>query len=422
MKLRNSSAAQFGLLLALSAAFAVLASCSGGGGGGGSSSGAPTSTNNNSGNPPVNNTQTIEVNLGPANNYVNGLFASVTLCVPGSSNCQTIDNVLVDTGSEGLRILSSQLNLSLPPVTGSSGNVLEECISFVDGSYVWGPVATADIQLAGEKASSIPLQIISASPSFAAPSDCASGGGPNENTVESLGATGILGIGNFRQDCGPACTATSSKVPAQYYFCPNSVCRAASVPLANQLQNPVWLFSQDNNGVLISLPSVPATGAQTVSGSLVYGIGTQSNNVLGAAQIYTTDVDGNFQTTYNGIAYRMSYIDSGSNAIYFLDASTLGIPECKGDNVGFYCPDSTVNYTATNTGLNGTSGQVSFSIANADALFRVNNGLNAAFINLGGDNSGSFDWGLPFFFGRNVFVGIEGQAATNGVLGPYWAY
>ena len=30
-------------------------------------------------------------------------------------------------------------------------------------------------------------------------------------------------------------------------------------------------------------------------------------------------------------------------------------------------------------------------------------------------------WGLPFFFGRNVFVAIEGQSTPAGV-GPYWAY
>lgn len=206
-----------------------------------------------------------------------------------------------------------------------------------------------------------------------------------------------------------------------YYLCPNSVCQVTSVPLGNQLQNPVWLFPQDNNGLSISLPSVPATGAQTVSGSLIFGIGTQSNNGLGTAQVYTTDSSGNFQTTYNNVSYSQSFIDSGSNALYFLDASMVGNKNCT-DSKSFYCPSSTISYVATNTGLNGTSGQAQFSIANADSLFGSNNGNNAAFSNLGGDNPGAFDWGLPFFYGRNVFVGIEGQAGPNGVVGPYWAY
>ncbi|HUZ45981.1 MAG TPA: DUF3443 domain-containing protein [Terriglobia bacterium] len=406
---------QYALYALVAAVSLALAGC---GGGSGSSSNPAPST--------INNTQAVAVNSGPANNYINGLFTDVTICVPGStSNCQTISNVLVDTGSEGLRLLSSQVTLSLPPVIDNSSNGLQECVGFADGSYVWGPVVGADIQMAGEKASSVPMQLISSSSTYAVPSQCTSGGGPNENTVQLLGANGILGIGNFQQDCGAACTSAST-APPLYYLCPNSVCGLALVPLNFQLQNPVWMFPQDNNGVLISLPSILAGGAPAASGSLIFGIGTQSDNALGSAQVYTTDASGNFQTTYNNIAYSQSYIDSGSNAFYFLDHATLGIPDCS-DAPGFYCPGSTVNYTVTNTGQNGTTGPVSFSIANADSLFNSNGGANWAFNNLGGDtgtspSTDSVDFGLPFFFGRNVFVGIENETGPNGVVGPYWAY
>jgi len=414
MNLRNGSSVRLSVFAAATAAVLALAGCGG-------SSGSSSS----SGSTPVNNTQAVEVNVGPANNYVNGLFTDVTICVPGSSNCQTIPNVLVDSGSEGLRLLSSQVTLSLPAITDNSSNGLQECSGFADGSYVWGPVVGADIQIAGEKASSVPIQMISASPPFPVPSQCTSGGGQDENTVTSLGANGVLGIGNFQQDCGSACTSTST-APPMYYLCPNSVCQITTVPLLYQLQNPVWMFPQDNNGVLISLPSIAAGGAQTVSGSLIFGIGTQSDNALGSAQVYTTDTSGDFQTTYNSIAYSQSYIDSGSDSIYFLDSATLGIPDCS-DYAGWYCPSSTVNYTATNTGLNGTTGPVSFSIANTDALFSGNGGTNAAFNNLGGDSGTSpstdyFDFGMPFFYGRNVFIGIENETGPNGVVGPYWAY
>ena len=36
-------------------------------------------------------------------------------------------------------------------------------------------------------------------------------------------------------------------------------------------------------------------------------------------------------------------------------------------------------------------------------------------------NSDYFDWGLPFFYGRRVFVVMEG-ATVNGKTGPLWAY
>jgi Protein of unknown function (DUF3443) len=61
---------------------------------------------------------------------------------------------------------------------------------------------------------------------------------------------------------------------------------------------------------------------------------------------------------------------------------------------------------------------VTFTIANADALFSTS---NAAFNDLGATDFGAFDWGVPFFFGRNVFVAIDGQQTPSG-LGPYWAY
>ena len=412
MNVGSVSAARISLALGLLAGVLSLASC----GGGSSSSGT---TNNPP--PPVNNTQAVHVDMGPANTLPNGLFTDVTICVPGTTNCQTIPNIQVDTGSEGLRILSSRITLSLPQVTDNSSNALQECVSFADGSYVWGPVVTADIQLAGEKAASNPIQIISATPPFPVPADCASGGGQNQNSVAALGANGLLGIGVFQQDCGVACTSSSSQLPPVYYLCPSSFCSIASVPLTTQIQNPVWTFPRDNNGVLITLPSVPADGAPSVSGSLIFGVGTQTDNALGSAKVYTTDANGNFQTTFsNNVAYT-SFIDSGSNGIFFLDPATLGIPNCV-DNPSFYCPASTANYTVTNKGANGTTGPVSFSIANADALFNANSGTNAAFNDLGGENPNNFDWGMPFFLGRNVFVGIENMTGPNSVIGPYWAY
>jgi hypothetical protein len=353
-------------------------------------------------------------------------FVDVTICMPGTTTCTQISNVQVDTGSIGLRVLSSALGTlatSLPTFQDTSGDVLQECVQFQDLTYVWGPVAYADVKMAGETASSVPLQIISASPTFPVPASCLSGGvGPPLNTVTALAANGILGLAGFPQDCGGDCTTNSGSIIPQYFLCPSGVCTAQSVSTTNQLWNPVALFSSsDNNGVLISLPSIPAGGQASVAGSLIFGIGTQSDNALGSAHVYATDDYGNIQTTYNSVAYP-SFFDTGSTGYYVLDATTLastGIIECA-DAPGWYCPSSPPSSpTVTNMGYNGVSASFTFSIANADTLFSTG---FPAFNDLGGD-SGIYaptgteyvDFGMPFFFGHPLFIGISGQALPSGV-------
>jgi hypothetical protein len=361
------------------------------------------------------NVQAITVNLGPTGNYVNGAFTSVTLCVPGSSNCQTISGVLVDTGSVGLRILSSALTLPLPTQTGPNGNPVAECLPFIY-TYTWGPVQSADIEMSGEKASSVPIQVLSDT-TFPAPSQCTDSGLTPADTLQSLGSNGILGVGMFQQDC-PGCASTNSY--NVYFVCPSSPpCQPIAQPLAQQVQNPVSLFASDNNGVMIALPAVSSPEV-TISGSLVFGIGTESNNSLGSASVYTLDSSGNLTTQFNGQSYPDSFIDSGSNGIFFLDSGTTGIPDCSGSSSGFYCPSSVQNFSATNVGGNGTTATVSYSVADADSLFS-NNPSDSVFSQLAGPNPSSFDWGLPFFYGRNVFTAIDGKSTPQGD-GPYWAY
>jgi len=424
MTLRRHSVVPLSRLLAVVGGLIFLASC------GGSSSTPITTT------PPpstTNNTVDLSVNLGPTNDYVNGLFASVEVCEPGSTtSCATVANVLVDTGSEGLRLLSGAVSgLTLPAVTDSSGNAVQECIGFISLAYIWGPVVQADIHLGGETAASASVHIISESPQYAVPSSCIPTGpvGTPEdyNSVSALGANGILGVANFPQDCGSGCADTST-APAQYYSCPSGNCNITAVPTTatkGQVWNPVALFSTDNNGVLINLTSIASGGAATDAGSLIFGIGTQTNNALGSAQVYGVTDQGFFTTTYKGTEYTGSFIDSGSNAYYFLDSGTLGGLDCA-DNAGWYCPASPLSFTATNTGTNGTTGSVTFTIDNADSLFATS---DAAFNDLGGDSGNSpstdyFDFGVPFFFGRNVFVGIAGQTVTGVSNVPYgfWAY
>jgi len=376
---------------------------------------------------PVNNVQPVLMDYGPIVNgqYVgfnNTLYTTVIICVLVTIACQSIDHVLVDTGSTGLRIPASLVTLSLPYMTDTSNNPIGNCVQYADTTYQWGPLVKVDVQMAGEVASSVPIQIVGPTNFIAAPSLCTSGGTPAQ-TVAAMGANGILGVGLFRQDCGSACAAAAP--PAIYFTCPGSVCAAASVPLASQLQNPVWMFPQDNNGLAIVLPQVGAGGSVSLSGSMIFGVGTQSDNSLGGAQAQGADSDGNFTTTFNGKSYS-SFIDSGSSGYFFLDSTTTGLPNCasNGDASGFYCPASPVAFTAINSGPNPRGTGVPVSINNAFSIANALPLIDSSFVvfnNLGGPSTAAFDWGIPFFLGRTVFVGIEGQSSPAGT-GPYWAY
>jgi hypothetical protein len=190
------------------------------------------------------------------------------------------------------------------------------------------------------------------------------------------------------------------------------------VSLASQVINPVAALPRDNNGVIVQLPTVPGGVASSVSGSLILGIGTQSNNVPSGVTAYGADQAAEFTTTFSGTQY-VSLLDTGSNGLFFPSPSTIKLPACPSPNDAWYCPPAVTDLSATNSGAGGSpSGVVPFLIGNADSLFSTQNGV---FSELGGSAANSFDWGLPFFFGRSVFVGIEGTSSSLGT-GPYWAY
>jgi hypothetical protein len=379
--------------------------------------------------PAAANVSQLTVDAGPSGTgyNVNRLYTTVTVCSPDSTTqCQTIDHILVDTGSFGVRLLSSAMDttLNLKQSKGASGLPLLNCAQFVDLSFAWGPVATADVWLAGEKAARVPIQVI-ADPSFnSLAAACSSGTAITNATV--LGANGILGIGLFKEDCGSGCISNPHN--GFYYTCTDANCTAttgAKTSLAQQVQNPVPLFETDNNGVLIELPRVSAAGAPSLSGSLIFGIGTQSNNQWTSGAVLTTDAVGYVTTSLAGQNlpnnFTNSFIDSGSNGLFF-DST---ITKCGTSADGFYCPTSPVNLSATLVGANLATSAIAFSIDKATDLFA--GGVNHVLPTLAGDigdipgHPSTFDWGLPFFYGRRVFFGIEGQASTLGT-GPYYAF
>ena len=358
----------------------------------------------------ANNVLSVTVNgsLCSADSYLNKPCVSVTVCTPGTSTCQVIDDILLDTGSFGLRIFKQALNVSLSQVTGGSGSIAE-CVQFGDGSTDWGPVQIASVILGNEPAVQVPIQVID-STFGTLPALCRNA----DRTPPAAGFNGILGVGLFIQDCGLACANSARN--GMYYSCNQSICGGASVPLSSQVQNPVALLPQDNNGLIVQLPTVPTGGMPSVDGSLVLGIGTQSNNEPSGVTTYPANQVGEIITFFNGKIFS-SFIDSGSNGLFFPSSGLL--LNCPSPDSAWFCPSSTISLSASNARAFGSpSGVVSFQIGNFGSLV---NSSNNVFADIGGNGVGEFDWGLPFFFGRDVYYGFEGSTSSLGI-GPYFAY
>jgi hypothetical protein len=385
--------------------------------------------------PPTPNTLAVTVDSGPAaaTGQINHAYVTVHVCVPGSTTqCTDVDHVLLDTGSWGLRLVRSVLAagaVTLSAETDAQGQTIQECLH-LGGGDTWGPVVLADVTLAGEVAAKLPVQIMDDSPGVTPPSSCG-GNGLLLNDVTGFGANGLLGVGVFAEDCGTACVNASPPMEIYYGCTAAGVCTAENVARSAQVANPVAKFTADNNGFIVNMPSLQnANGDATVQGEIIFGIGTQTDNALPVTGLTVLGADpatGDFNATYNGgTTVLPALIDSGTDDYAFGDP---GIPACTDPPPfsgisfvgGYYCPavaPQTAFAVNTGVGVNNATNTVQFAIADPHTF--VANA--AAFINLaGGGGSIRFTWGMPFFYGRKVYFGIE-QKVSGAYTGPFYAY
>ena len=360
----------------------------------------------------------------------NILYATVSVCSPLDGQCVSIDHVQVDTGSVGLRVLASKVKgLNLPPlevVSGAAPLHARECYPFVIGG-MWGVNVNAVVGLGRQQTTRMAIQLVEddTNPASAMQptSDCiAAANGNVLNSAASLGSNGILGIGSTNIDCGQTCVAGDyTGTYVQYYACPpgalNATACSTTTPVAAnfQVSNPVFRLPLDNNGIVLVMPAVTNPGAATAAGELIFGINTSAsgNNQLPASlrKVYL-GLDStnnaaylNITTKYNGTIYQSSYLDTGTNGLFFDSA----IPACQGN--AWYCPTSNMSVSASlwDGGVSEVSASpitLPFQIGNAEALFSTN---NTAFSNAAGTapkGATTFAWGMPFFYGKKVFMSI----------------
>lgn len=410
---------------------------------------------------------TVNGSTCSADSYLNKPCVEVTLCDSSTGmKCEKISDILLDTGSFGLRVFKDSFTQLEPYDSAKQAKDFEffsksnagvngklvQCARFGDGSADWGPVMNARIVLGEENSVLAPIQVIDRD--FANYTDkcvnSADGSGPEESS-NTAGFNGILGVGLFEEDCGIDCEIFDTNIyfncdPANLSAPPQaSPCKKTKALVATeQLKNPISLLDVDNNGSIVQLPIVPKGGAASVEGNLILGIDTRTaasigyadNSVLSgvkkfkAAEENPGDNFAYFKTTYLGTTYPTSFLDTGSNGLYFDAPSSSVIADCSMLGAPwFFCPESELTLQATTESADGLiSSLINFKIIGFHKLLEP----NRVFYNLGGDQGEGdgnpnpdptigFDWGLPFFLGRNVYNGIKGTSSTLGT-GPYWAY
>jgi hypothetical protein len=342
----------------------------------------------------------------------------VTICDPNLTVCQTLSDILVDTGSSGLRVFKSALAPSLQSALAQhpviyQGSPVAECLPFADLTADWGAVQFARIELGTEPAVAVPIQVIDSSYGGTSVGQSACGGSVTlltNPTDPGSSANGILGLDLFQYDMG------------SYFSCNSSGCTAISGLPPTPVQNPVFLLPVDHNGIILTFPNIPSSGAASLTGSLTLGIGTRTNNQMMSNLTVYPYLPANattfaLTTSYKGNLYPLSYIDSGTNGLVVPDPL---IPLCTS---GFFCPPSTLALTAANQDIYGILQPALFQIANADTLFNSFNSGHFIFNNLGfpSGSSTQFIWGLPFFLGKTIYFAYNLSPTPIGT-GPFWAY
>ena len=288
--------------------------------------------------PGANNVLPIVVDAGPTGNYVNGAFATVTVCTPGH-------NHLSDDRSRAGRYRFDWLAASRQGSAG--GEARSNCISTADGrkrQCDW-PVQSIrrwlhlGIGRSGHDSDGRRDSVHRSERDRSRSADSDHWRPPRARRTRqllvrrasmraifsALGANGSSGRrdlpAGLRSGLRQRHATQRLLCLCQRYLQPDT-CRSA----AAGDQPGVGLRHRTTTESLIQLPSIPSGGTTTVTGSLIFGIGTQTNNGLGFGDRFRHRSERHTSPrplTAKPIA--AAIIDSGSNAYFFPSSGYPGI-------------------------------------------------------------------------------------------------
>ncbi|MGN4154908.1 DUF3443 family protein [Burkholderia gladioli] len=357
----------------------------------------------------------------------NRLLTSVTLCSDSTEkNCQTIDNIVVDTGSVGLKVYNYAVadgGASLADERDAEGNLIGICARYASG-YAWGRMKVVTLKMAGETARNLPIAVINGAPvsssdsvvdlnSLQVPSQCSTVNGVSQ-IRKFRDSNGILGVGTPFSDCGDCAVSTN------YFSCASSgSCLPTFLPSHMQTTQPVASFTADNNGLIIQLPNVDNFSVVPIVGQMIFGIGTQSNNQAVGVTAFSLNSAGRGLIAMNG-AISHVLVDSGTSVYEFQSGMSVNTNK-------FYAPSAATRVSATLSGVDSTGlGQNNQGSINFDVIDPAS-AIAARAVAIGGiatplaDANAAVVLGLPFFFGKRLYFGINGRNSSLGT-GPLVAF
>ncbi len=349
------------------------------------------------------NQMRIDVGGGAIENYSNIPLVSVTICQPGTDNCQTVNRIELDTGSVGLRLFSSLTKkLNLPAIKGPANQNIFECTSYGGGDSYWGPIRRADVKLGQEVASNVRIQTWQNVPNGVSCPIMAA-------QPEAGQINGILGVSFAHDDCADVGTDKNCGENAafHYYKCIGSRCSPLNNATSLAVSNPVLGLPHDNNGYVIDFPAVPAP-RNSIVGTIAFGLNSRKDNELGPAAAHELPVPANgwFHLKYHGQIYP-SRFDTGADTYDF--PAKFGLPMCD-----YLCPDQpTTIHLSVLTGdkinpfnIEITSPEEILNDSNVQVVPDMANLLLGS----------PFLMGMPFFYGKRVFFGLDRGANSPGFV------
>ena len=360
----------------------------------------------------------VEVRQLYSGDASNHLFVDVTVC-NAKQQCRTVPNVLVDTGSPGLRLHRQALGgLSLDEVTILDQRPLGKWSHFGSGD-LWSRVHWAQVRIGGvETTQAIPIELFDdPSPDEILPAGY--GSVDLRGQRDRIPGNGILGI-------SPRHHARTGYFvfEAPWGATSNGRWDRVFVGEAVQVVNPIVHFPAPyDNGSVISLPEVDwRAGQDSAQGWLGFGIGLPTEMLFPhGRRVISHELDASGQFPGKLGQHQVDLmLDSGTNLLR-LDLEHFGFAR-HGRFKDYYDPA-----TLTPIDLSVVSAAHEIKLAQplhigpADSLRKTLQGYGVLpMLAIGPEMPNGQEprnvLGLPFFFGRTVATGLRG--AVNPYIQP----